>query len=159
MSEGELIARVEEMFRSKNFDLNLLENRFPEFAPYFHSPEIKTGTIKEHSNGVKSVQLLGTGNGIPSTFGLLPRGDFKFNTEDNVETMHYLLGGLGWGKTPEEKIVQANRATQKKLIISARQDLILRVTSPTLYLCDYLQVLNRPPSFNEEVEDSYDPRG
>jgi len=141
----ELIPEVE-----LHFDLEmqrgfpLMAKKFSRFAGYFkHS---NAGKFNEYPNGVKSV-VIEPGDDtttkpkyfnreIPSTFGYLPIGNFEFNTGDKIETMNLLAGDLSWGIKGSRLIVPKQ---YDKLVIPEGEDLILKVKSPSLYICDYVK--------------------
>lgn len=132
MRSNQLVSAVREMFVREIFDFDTLKVAFPRVAEYF------TGTspdkINRYASGVMSVVVGGLKRQIPPTFGLLPQGEFKFNTGPNQETMHFLAGRLSWGRSRGGIIIPKQYDT---LVIPAGKDLVLKVRMPGLYLCDY----------------------
>ena len=132
MKVNRLEERIKEMFAAENIDFKQLNEEFPKLAEYFK--DTKPGKINCYEKGVISVVIEGLNKEVPSTFGYLPVGNFKFNTGANQETMHFLFGNLVWGVEGEEA---TNPKQYDKLIIPAGKDLIINVRHPSFYVCDY----------------------
>ncbi len=132
MDDNRLELRVRKMFINENLDFTEIGKEFQGLAKYFK--ETRPGKINNYDNGVRSVVIEGLDKEIPSTFGYLPKGKFKFNTGSNQETMHFLFGSLSWG-VEGNKIIVPNQ--YDKLIVPAGKNLILNVKNPSLYICDY----------------------
>ena len=129
----DMTSDVEKMFKDGKMHFGLLGKNFPGVVEYFTRRE--QGEIKQYPNGVMSVVMKGTGeNGVPSTLGYLPAGDFEFPTGSNQETMHFLAGSLFWGRNGEELTTPQQ---YDELTIPSNRELILQVRNPSLYICDY----------------------
>ncbi len=118
--------------KSGNIDFGQLAVEFPGVSNYFDGTN--PGKVNEYDNGVVSVVIEGSGNEMPSTFGYIPIGKFEFNTGENQETMHFLLGNLMWGVGKESLVIPSK---YEKLVIPKDNYLILTVNKPSLYICDY----------------------
>ena len=125
--------KVKEMFLSRDIDFQVLAETFPGIADYFKGT--KPGKINEYDNGVMSAVIEGQGKETPSTFGYLPVGEFIFNVGGNQETMHFLHGEIAWGVGTGNIVPEQ----YDELVIPAGKDLILNVSKPTLYICDYVK--------------------
>ena len=132
MNNTGIDQRVREMFDSGDIDFKELSREFPVLARYFN--KTSPGEIERYQNGVMSVVIEGLDQEIPSTFGYLPKGDLKFNTGPNQETMHFLFGNWSWREEGKKFLIPGQ---YDQLIIPAEQNLILDVRDPSLYVCDY----------------------
>lgn len=127
-----MIEEITKMFSEEKIDLSFLADKFPKEAAYF--TQVTLAGINRYDNGVMSVTLEGTGGKLPSTFGYLPVGEFEFNVGKNEETMHFLLGKLTWGVKGRDL---GEPKSSDFLVIPTGETLILKVTEPTFYICDY----------------------